>query len=64
MPVKGSAEYTDHLSVAVSPEMKQKVEAAGRLHGVRPAVIARWALEQWLTINLPADDEDATGAVE
>lgn len=55
MPVKGTAEYTEHLSVAVAPEMKNQVEAAARLHGVRPAVIARWALTDWLTSNAPVN---------
>lgn len=53
MPVKGSAEYTDHLSVAVTPEMKQQIERAARRHGVRPAVVARWAVEEWLANNAP-----------
>jgi predicted transcriptional regulator len=56
MPVKGSAELTSNLSVAVSPDMKHKVEAAARRQGVKPAVVARWAIEDWLTNNAPAVD--------
>jgi hypothetical protein len=55
MPVKGSAELTGHLSVAIAPDMKNQVEAAARRQGVKPAVIARWAIEDWLTNNAPAD---------
>jgi hypothetical protein len=56
MPVKGSAELTDHLSVAVSPGMKQRVEAAAKRHGVRPAVVARWAIDEWLSEQAPQND--------
>jgi hypothetical protein len=61
MPAKGSAEYTEHLSVAVTPEMKIKVEAAARQQGVRPAVIVRWGLDDWLRGNAPAVSGDSTG---
>lgn len=64
MPQKGTAEYTEHLSVAVTPEMKQQVQAAARLQGVRPAVIVRWSLEDWVRNNISADDEDTTGVAE
>lgn len=58
MPVKGSAELTGHLSVAVSPDMKHQVEAAARQYGVKPAVIARWSIEEWLTRNNAADSTE------
>lgn len=43
-----SAEFTDHLAVAVAPEMKERAEAAGKKRGVNKSVIVRWALAEWL----------------
>lgn len=65
MPLKGTGELTDHLSVAVSPAMKRKVEAAAKGQGVRPAVVARWAIEDWLNNNgVTEQPDDSTGAGE
>lgn len=57
MPVKGSAELTGHLSVAVSPDMKIQVETAARQYGVKPAVIVRWAIEEYFSHHVKEGEE-------
>lgn len=42
--------------------MKEQVEAAARQQGVRPAVVIRWSLEDWLRNNGPEVTGSADGS--
>lgn len=64
MRTKGTAEFTDSLSVACTPAMKKQVKDAATARGVNPSVIARWAVQDWLALNdsteaAPAEGEDS-----
>jgi hypothetical protein len=49
MPKKaGSAKYTEHLAVAIEPNMKQDLDAAASAFQVEKSTIVRWALQSWL----------------
>lgn len=51
MRTKGTAEFTDSLSVACTPAMKTQVKDAAAARGVNPSVIARWAVQDWLAAH-------------
>lgn len=44
----GSARYTDHITVAVEPDQKSRLEAEAARRGVNPSVAARWAFDEWI----------------
>lgn len=48
---KGSAQYTAHLAVAVTPEQKQDLIDEAARRGVTYSVAARWAIDEWLAKN-------------
>lgn len=54
------AVYTDKFSVAVPPDMKTHTETAAAARGVKPSVIVRWALQEWLDQHGPAGDPEAS----
>jgi hypothetical protein len=51
MTARVKARYTAQMAVAVEPEMKEEVEAAGEARGVDKSTVARWALREWLDRN-------------
>jgi len=52
MPRKpGSAQFTEHLAVAVTPEQKEDLVAEATERGVNYSVAARWAISEWLDRN-------------
>lgn len=56
MSNKGTAQYTAHVAVAVTPQMKERLSAAADFHGVKPAVVLRWAVQEWLNINFSSSE--------
>jgi predicted transcriptional regulator len=51
MRTKGTAELTKQMSVACTPAMKQQLQEAAAARGVNPSVIARWAVQDWLSAH-------------
>jgi hypothetical protein len=59
----GNGVYTEHIAVAVTPEMKEQAVRAGAVRDVKPSVIVRWALADWLAAHVAAGN-DSTGTGE
>lgn len=48
MAIKGVKKFTEHISLAVTPEMKAAFQRAAEFHQADASVPLRWALTDWL----------------